>query len=341
MRKLRFKFDREVHLLLTIILMSVMIAAEFLFPPRPETGLRALGFEGAIGTIIFLFMAAMSLMTRRNKWVSTVFLTIGVLIYTGLTNLTMTLEDSDDFDLLDILQSAVSALMIFTVFISSICTIGYLLRYEHNITRLIVLNGIMCVLLLMPWVFVRYFVHDVLVANEIIMNLLPAILIRVFFMGYLARPDIKDVSPGKEIKLRLNRVESTLIMSNKTFMERAEMDRMLGLTEDGWTELETGPIEKYCTVTMVAPSKRKFTLTVRKWRGEDFTRVVLSPERNSTGSWGLRFDIVEYREYEIEGKNIVRIYGHDGVFVDIYTDNPLIYEDNKISHALDKLVREY
>lgn len=338
---MKFKFDREIHLLLTIVLMTVMIAAELLFPPRPETGLRSLGMEGVIGAIVFTFMAIMSFMTRRNKWVSTVFLTIGVLVYTGLTNLTMTIDDSEDFDLLDMLQSAVSAMMIFTVFISSICTIGYFLRYEHNITRLIMLNAVMCVLLLMPWVFIRYIVHDILMAEEIFWDLLPAVLIRVFFMGYLARPDIKDVSPGKEIKLRLNRVESTLIMSNKTFMERADMDRMLGNTEEGWTELETGPIEKYCTVTMVAPSRRKFTLTVRKWKGEDFTRVVLSPERNSTGSWGLHFDIVEYTEYEIEGKNIVRIYGHDGVFVDIYTDNPLIYEDNKISHALDKLVREY
>ena len=69
-------------------------------------------------------------------------------------------------------------------------------------------------------------------------------------------------------------------------------------------------------------------------------RAVVNTEP-SKGYWGMQFDIVEHKDYEIGGNDIVRIYGHDGMFVDIYTDNPVIQKDNAVSRGLDKFHRQY
>ena len=74
--------------------------------------------------------------------------------------------------------------------------------------------------------------------------------------------------------------------------------------------------------------------------GEDCCRAVMNT-RPSKGYCGFHFDIVEHLDYEIDGKKITRIYGHDGMFVDIYTENPVIKKDNAVARGLDKLHREY
>ncbi|MBO4503057.1 MAG: hypothetical protein J5707_05360, partial [Candidatus Methanomethylophilus sp.] len=194
--------------------------------------------------------------------------------------------------------------------------------------------------MLVPWWIQRYVYHDLPVAQETFIIWLPSILLMATYLAYLARGDIRDMSVGNQLKLRLARVESNLLVGNLSYMDRADMDRILGLTEEGWEQLSDGPVERQCCAILHSQIGRKYEIWVRKWRGEDYCRAVMNT-RPSKGYCGFHFDIVEHLEYEIDGKKITRIYGHDGMFVDIYTENPVIKKDNAVARGLDKLHREY
>ena len=181
----------------------------------------------------------------------------------------------------------------------------------------------------------------VAIAAVTLWAVMPLVIHYLAFISYLARPEIRDVSPSEELKVRLARVESSYAMDPRSYISLRDLVTLLGLTDYGWTFYESGPLEKECRVKIVGETKRHWVVTVRKWRSEDFCRAVISPEENSRGSWGLRFEIMHYHFTQLKDKGFVRIYGNDGFFIELFTENPLIYKDNAVSQTLDKLIRKF
>ncbi len=338
--RLKTHLAREFHLVLVCAFIFALVLAEeelvFLYPDLYLFG-NSIAWD-VIGGITCWAMLAMAIYFKDQKRRSAVLMMTGVMIYTALSY-----KVSTDItgDLWNLFYSAQAVLVNFCVILSFACIFGYYLGYVHNITRMVMLTGIVIALVLSPWWVWRYIEHDLEIAEEVFKLLLPSVMIRVLMLSYLVRPDIIDMSIGAQLKMRLNRVESTQLMDNMSFMEREDMDMLLNPDGPGWTVLPEGPVERLCAVSITTSNKRHYRIVARIWRGEDFIRCKLSPEKDTRGSWGMDFDIVSHRFYTIEGKDIVRIYGHDGMFVDIYTENPRIHRENKISDALDRIIREY
>ena len=336
-----FRLTREFHLLLVCIIIAALLVSEQDYLFYELMGMHTLFGDAWIkltGAVICWLCIIGAVYFRTKKRISVTLASIGVSVYTALSYVIQLDIEGDIWSIVFLFQSVYMNVL---VLLSFGCIIGYFLGYIHNVTRLLLINVGIIALKLMPWYIERYIYHDLEIANWVLASLLPSILIIVAYLSYLIRPDIIDMSISNQLKMRLARVESTMIMSNMAYMEREEMDVLLNPEDPRWKTKEDGPVEKECLVTILGPTKRKYYLTARVWRGEDYTRVVMSPEKNSRGSWGMDFDIVSHRFYEIEGKEIVRIYGHDGLFVDIYTENPRIHKENKISDALDRIIREY
>ena len=333
------KITREMHLMLTAAVMCILIVVligtnqDTYFIAENRNIIVRMEICGYVFLTVFL---ALALMYRHEKERSTELLCLGVMVF-----LILYFADFVYLEYAEDLSVAVISLLIDLVMVMSLgCLIGYALGYQHNITRLILIYTAICGFMLIPWWIERYAFHDLETAESVFRAWLPLILLMLTFIIYLARGDIKDMSIGSQIKLRLARVESILYLDSNSYMEREEMDRLLGISEEGWESFAEGPVEKQCIVTMRTTIGRVFEFSVRKWRGEDFTRVVMNI-RPTNGYWGFQFDIVEHMDYEINGKKITRIYGHDGMFVDIYTENPLIEKDNAVARGLDKVFREY
>jgi hypothetical protein len=130
-------------------------------------------------------------------------------------------------------------------------------------------------------------------------------------------------------------------MDPRCYMPLRDLVMILGFTDYGWTYHESGPIEKECRGKIIGETKRHWVVTVKKWRSEDFCRVVISPEEQRRGSWGLRFELMHYHFTQLNDKGFVRIYGNDGFFIDMFTEDPRIYENNAVSMGLDKLLRKF
>ena len=333
------KFTREMHLAATAAVMCCMMVLDVWMnlgtysDPVNSTIIERMELCGFVMLALFLGLSLMYISDIRK---STLLLSIGVTMYSILyfTDFFF-LEESED-----IVVSAIALIINLMAVLSLGCVIGYALGYQHNITRLIMIYAAITGFMLVPWWVERYIFHDLAAAEETFNAWVPPILIMVSYIVYLLRGDIRDMSVGGQLKLRLARVESFLFIDNRAYMEKEEMDRMLGLTDEGWEQFSEGPVEKQCVVHITSPIGRRFEIWVKKWKGEDFFRAVVNTEP-SNGYWGMQFDIVEHKDYEIGGNDIVRIYGHDGMFVDIYTDNPVIQKDNAVSRVLDKFHRQY
>ena len=332
-------FTREIHLYITVAAIFILMAVDIWMHIENYTVeeyftiIRRLELCGHLALGVCL---ALAVIYKADTRISTLLLIIGMLLFSILyfTDYIF-LMDSDD-----IVVAVISLLIYLVSVLSTGCIVGYAMGYQHNITRLILIYVAILGFMLVPWAIERYINHDLEAAEGTMLLWLPCILIYLLFVIYLARGDIKDMSVNGQLKLRLARVESLLIVDSRSYMDRAEMDRMLGLTDEGWEHFADGPVEKQCSASITSPIGRKFEITVRKWRGEDFCRAVMNT-KPSKGYVGFHFDIVEHRDYEIDGKGITRIYGHDGVFVDIYTENPIIKKDNAVARGLDKVHRQY
>ncbi len=338
--RLRTHMMREFHLVMVCVLVTALVIAEEAFLIQyPEF----IYFEDTldiafVGAVICWIMMVLAVIYKDDKRKSTIFLMTGVMAFTALSyKITLDIEGN----MWALFYSVQSVLVNFCVILSFACIFGYFLGYIHNVTRLVMLTGIIIGLMMMPWFVWRYIEHDLQIAEIVLVALLPTIMIRVLMISYLVRPDVIDMSIGTQLKMRLNRVESTQIMDNMSFMEREDMDALLDPSSPRWVVLPEGPVERYYVASIKTPTKRHYQVVARIWRGEDFIRCKLSPEKDARGSWGMDFDIVEHRFYKIEDKDIVRIYGHDGMFVDIYAENPRIHKENKISDVLDRIIREY
>lgn len=326
-------FDRRENVLgLVVLVTSAMFTLDlFVSEPDGSSDLEIIGWVG--GTIIYIFMMFMVVKHIRDKDLSTKLLIVAMTVYNALY--CMTVDLTEDFIFFQLIIMDVMAI------ICIFATISYIKGYQHNITRLIFMNLGLVGGILLPWALDKYFMRDLTGHWDILLPLLPSIIGRLMFIAYLFRSDIKDTSPQNELRLRLARVESSLIMNPLNYMTKEDVKIMLGLVDEGWTEFEWGPIEKECRVTITGPTKRIWYITVRKWKGEEFTRLVLSPEKDSRGSWGFEMTIIHHEFYVLENKPMVRVYGHKGVFIDIHIDNPLIEKDNAVSRGLDKLVRGF
>lgn len=331
-------FTREMHLLITAVVMAALVVIDIwlnyaAFTDHDSTIIHRMELCGYVVLTIFVGLAVMY---RKDTRMSVLMLTGGIMAYSILyfTDFIF-LTEADD-----LYVAVISLLINFVTVLSIGCAIGYAMGYQHNITRLIMIYLAVIGFMLVPWWIQRYVYHDLPVAQETFIIWLPSILLMATYLAYLARGDIRDMSVGNQLKLRLARVESLLFVDSRAYMDRAEMDRMLGLTDEGWEHFADGPVEKQCSVSITSPIGRKFEITVRKWRGEDFCRAVMNT-KPSKGYVGFHFDIVEHKDYEIDGKGITRIYGHDGMFVDIYTENPIIKKDNAVARGLDKVHRQY
>ncbi len=338
--RLRTHMMREFHLVMVCVLVSALVIAEEAFLIQyPEFIYFEDNLDVAfVGAVICWIMMILAVIYKEDKRKSTVFLMTGVMVFTALSY-KVSLEI--DGSMWGLFYSVQSVLVNFCVILSFACIFGYFLGYIHNVTRLVLLTGIIIALMMMPWFIWRYIEHDLDIAETVLVALLPTVMIRVLMITYLVRPDVIDMSIGAQLKMRLNRVESTQVMDNMSFMDREAMDVLLDPESPEWTVLPDGPVERYYVASIKTPTKRHYQIVARIWRGEDFIRCKLSPEKDSRGSWGMDFDIVEHRFYKIEDKDIVRIYGHDGMFVDIYAENPRIHKENKISDVLDRIIREY
>ncbi len=337
-KRLKTHMAREFHLALTCLLIGALVLSEeryvFELPETLQSFSLAIEFVGAC---ICWVLLALAILFKEKKRRSVLLLSTGVMIYTALAYSI----DTDVSGTWSVIYTVQAVLINFLVVMSFACLFGYYLGYTHNITRLVITTGCIIACSLIPWFVWRYIYHDLIVAEAVFIALLPIVLIRALLVLYLVRPDIIDMSVGNQLKMRLARVESTQLMSNMSYMEKKDMEILLDPENPNWNIIAEGPVERWVSVNIVDPTKRKYVITARVWRGEDFIRCKLSPEKNARGSWGMDFDILEHKYYSIEGKEIIRIYGREGMFLDIYLENPLIHKENKVSDALDRIIREF
>ena len=324
--------QRETHLILVALTMCV--CALIYLPGTLEEEIRYFDdLADVMAIILSVAFSILAVLFRHDKWRSLLIFTGGMVLYSAVRSLAVDLTQSFMFFQL-VLMDILSIIGIVTfIFLAK----GFL----HNITRQIMINLGQTAVLLIPWVVSRYVMRDIPAATEALLFSAPMMIFYIAGTSYLARPEIRDVSPSEELKVRLARVESSYTIGANSYIPLRDLVILLGFTDDGWTFHETGPVEKECKVKIIGETKRHWVITVKKWRSEDFCRAVISPEEESRGSWGLRFEIMHYHFTEFRDKGFVRIYGNDGFFIDLFTENPRIYKDNHVSKAMDKLLRKF
>ena len=324
--------QRELHLTGAATAMCVCVL--IYLPGIVEEGIHYFDdlaeFMAIVVAVVFMFFAVLF---RHDKWTSLLILLGGVNLYSAIRCLAVDFTQSMMFFQL-VLMDLISLIgLISLVFLSR--------GFMHNVTRQIMINLGQIACLLIPWAITRYVMRDYVGARTVLWETMPMILFYLAGISYLARPEIRDVSPSEELKVRLARVESSYTMDPRCYMPLRDLVMILGFTDYGWTYHESGPIEKECRGKIIGETKRHWVVTVKKWRSEDFCRVVISPEEHSRGSWGLRFELMHYHFTQLNDKGFVRIYGNDGFFIDMFTEDPRIYENNAVSMGLDKLLRKF
>ena len=327
------KWDqREMHLVAVCAAMCVCIL--IYIPGLLEDGIHYFDdlaeFMSIIVAVVFLISAALM---RHNRWMSLLVFLGAIDLYSAIHCLAVDLTQSLMFFQL-VLMDVFAVIGLFTLLF---LTRGFM----HNVTRQILVNLGQMACLFIPWALTRYVMRDYKGASEILWQTMPMILFYLIGLSYLARPEIRDVSPTEELKVRLARVESSYTMDPRCYMPLRDLVMILGLTDNGWTFHESGPVEKECRGRIIGETKRHWAVVVKKWRSEDFCRVIISPEEQSRGSWGLRFELMHYHFTELRDKGFIRIYGNDGFFIDMFTEDPRIYKNNAVSMGLDKLIRKF
>lgn len=283
-------------------------------------------------SFLWVFMV-MAILNRRNIWLCALLYSIGWAGYSIITTISDDLTHNKYFFYLVLADAASIG--------SVLCTIGFALKYPHNATRLIIFAGIESVSSFLPWVLNHLTSGTISIFDPELIYYFPSIISGCLYISFMARSEILDLSPRSEMSLRLSRVESGIIIRNEAYMPMDDVRTMLGLDLEAWEFFEDGLVERTCNVTIIGQTLRKWKVTVKKWRGEDFLRAIVSPVMDADGNNGFAFDIVSYHFTEKEGKGYVRIYGHDGMFIELYTENPSVDKENLVSRGFDHMVKEF
>ena len=328
--------QRELHLIGVCV---VAIVCTLYYHPSDIKGFMAdetfdiAALGGLMGTVVAPVLYAVTVYFYSDADRSLKMLCLASVAYAAFNSLLIDLTNSMLFFQI--------VLMDVVVVLEIACFVFLWKGFMHNITRLIILHSVLTASYLIPWAIEKYALGDLVGARQLLYYTVPLLIHNLVFISYLARPDIRDVEPSEELKIRLARVEASYTMSSACYISLRNLVNILEYTDTGWTFFEEGPVEKQYTGYITDETHRKWALVCRKWKDEDFVRAVLSPEEYSHGAWGLKFEIMHHHFTLVNDKGFVRIYGNDGFFIELYTENPRIYKDNAVSHALDKLIREF
>ena len=117
-------------------------------------------------------------------------------------------------------------------------------------------------------------------------------------------------------------MESALPVSPKAVIYSEDVDALVGKDMSGWVAGE-GPIESYYEA-IIHDNGRKFTITSKKWKGEDDIRIGADQVLKTT-SFGSGFVLEGFSQEEEDGKTFIRLYGGIGQYMRLQVvDRPAI-----------------
>ena len=208
--------QRELHL--TAAAIAMCVCALYYLPGIVEEGIRYFedmaDFMAIVVAVVFMFFA---ILFRHDKWTSLLILLGGVNLYSAIRCLAVDFTQSMMFFQL-VLMDLISLIgLVSLVFLSR--------GFMHNVTRQIMINLGQIACLLIPWAITRYVMRDYVGARTVLWETMPMILFYLAGISYLVRPEIRDVSPSEELKVRLARVESSYTMDPRVHRLRMDLPR--------------------------------------------------------------------------------------------------------------------
>ena len=229
-----------------------------------------------------------------------------------LTNVPGLLEELDPI-------SIMKAFADLTIVFSSIhCMLGD----RHCSIRVFVLCGIDLAMLLAALAALLLLSESEGEFNTTIPCIVASIAYIVVFMTFLIRPGVRDDFTKRRLKKGMVVVESILSTSPTAFILRKDVDAVIGKDMSSWHTYDEGPIEMEHQA-IVYDGVRDFIFTSYKWRGEDFIRISVE-QKLKAQFFGRGFVLIGSSLEESEGKEYLRIYGDDGVFIRLLiSDEPI------------------
>lgn len=324
--------ERQKQLLISTILINVILVFDLLISDGNIWTFESISsaLEG-FSIVLCIILSIFAVKNKDDEKKSTFLICAGIILYSAITDYALDITRSAVYFYL-VIADIVDLMLVF-------CLLGFWVGYRHNITRIRNLIAVSAASELLPW-----FIENpdrISVFDESLLFYLPSMIVLFIFAAYISRSDIIDLPPRVELTRRMSRVESIMVMSEDSYISVDEMAMILERTEEGWIHMDDGPVEKYCTATIIGGTRRTWKLTVRKYRGEEFFRANISPNARTRGDYGFAFDITSYHLHKKGEKNAIRIYGHNGVFIELYVGNPKTEEHNAISDMFDKLIKEF
>ena len=158
--------------------------------------------------------------------------------------------------------------------------------------------------------------------NSTIPCIVASIAYIVVFMTFLIRPGVRDDFTKRRLKKGMVVVESMLSTSPSAYIHRKDVDAIVGKDMSSWHTYDEGPIEMEHQA-VIYDGARDFIFTSYKWRGEDFIRISIE-QKLKAQFFGRGFVLIGSSLEESDGRDYLRIYGDDGIFIRLLvSDEPI------------------
>lgn len=264
----------------------------------------------------YIFLAAAGAVITFNKelslndCVSTAGFVIGVIF---MLQYGLVMNAVSDFQFaISLIAIVVGAAMVFA-------SVAYYFGYHYNAFRMTILMVVIVATDLVP-AFVDWYEYipllDIIRDNS---PLIPIYIVYGVFMYTLSRKEIRYRPVSSRISSNLDTIENMFHNDSGASISPADLKTMVDGDYRSWPHRTDGIIE--CeTVMTIRNSGRTLDLVLQKWVDDPVLHALIVPEYGGQYIQGFRIDLCHVVVRE-DGAS-ARIYGRDGMFIDILVSDP-------------------
>lgn len=295
-------------------------------------GVRTSDIQNAAASFVLIVFLTISSIYYKNPKLSVTIMLVGTFVAHVAGYVRDPISDELFYEIV---------LANFLTLFEGICIVGLLLKVKHNITRLMMIH--IAYLLLFLWQCATYNAlgYVEVKARVYFLENLDLFISQVGLIYLLSRSDVRDPTVWEDFSRHLVRVESSYIIPSDAYMPEEYLTMLEDKDRSTWIKRDGNPID-YENNAYIFGKRKVWNMSLFQWAGEDFVRCVISPDNNSNGSWGFRMEVMHIHRTVKDGRKMVRIYGLEGRFIDLWTEPVPRDEEgirNKVSNFLDDMER--
>lgn len=214
-------------------------------------------------------------------------------------------------------------------------SVAYLFEYRRYVVKICVAAGVQMLMIIIPF-FIDW--YNRITWAEMFLeysSILPIMFVNAVFIWILTRRGIWVPFPTKRIEYNLEALEPVLHSDKNMYITPDSLNMLLD--KSSWAVFDVGPVEKELRLNLLGGDNGVRVL-FQQMRGDPILHGRIIPYNRGQFMQGHHFDVVQM--IVSPERDNLRIYGNDGVFINILVREPPVEKEDfmaRIHHHLPKL----